>query len=121
MGYRTTNSLLIDQLEISFNGNDHQAFIYEQHREVLGFISLHFAPQVAFAGELAVITCLAVDESAGDRHIDKALEDYVTKIAINRNCERITALNHELGTIDYKFFEQQGYMECPKYYSKRLI
>jgi N-acetylglutamate synthase-like GNAT family acetyltransferase len=121
IGYSTTISLLINQLEILFSGNDHQVFVYEQHREVAGFISIHFLPQLAFENELVMITCLAVDESARDHRIDKALEDYVAKLSLNRKCDRILVLCHQWRKADHKFYEQQGYEECPKYYSKKLV
>jgi len=120
LGYTTTISLLVDQLELLFGQNDHQVFVCEMKKEVVGFISIHYSPQLAFAGELVMISYLSVDEAFRDQGVGKALEQYVTEQALKRKCNRILVHCQEWHTLDYKFYEQQGYEECPKYYSKTL-
>ena len=84
LGYKTSMSLLVNQLETLFGREDHQVFVYELHKEVVGFISIHYMPQLAFDGELAFISYLSVDETVRDQRIDNALEQYVTEQALKR-------------------------------------
>jgi N-acetylglutamate synthase-like GNAT family acetyltransferase len=121
LGYKTSISLLISQLENLFGRNDHQVFVYELHKEVVGFISIHYMPQLAFDGELAFISYLSVDETVHDQRIDKALEQYVTLQALKRKCDRIQVHCQDWRTPAHKFYEQQGFQEYPKFYTKRLV
>jgi len=121
LGYKTTMSLLVNQLETLFGSDDHHVFVYELHQEVVGFISLHYMPQLAFDGELAFISYLSVDESVRDQRIDKALEQYVTQQALKRKCDRIQVHCMDWRAPEHKFYKQQGYQEYPNFYTKRLI
>jgi len=121
LGYKTSMSLLVYQLETLFGQNDHQAYVYELHQEVVGFISVHYVPQLAFDGEIAIISYLSVDEDVKGQRIDKALEQHVTEQAIKRKCDRIQVHCQDWRTPAHKFYEQQGYKEYPKYFTKRLI
>lgn len=113
--------MLIAQLETLFGKNEHQAFVYELNKEVVGFISVHYLPQLGFDGELAIITYLSVDETARDQRIGMALEQYVTKQAHQRKCDRIQVHCLDWRTPEHQFYMQQGYQEYPKYFTKRLV
>lgn len=121
LGYTTSMSLLVNQLETLFGNNDHQVIVYELNKEVVGFVSIHFLPQLAFDGELAVITYLSVEETVKDQRIDIALEHYVTQQAIKRKCDRIQVHCMDWRAPAHQFYEQQGYREYPKYFTKRLV
>jgi GNAT superfamily N-acetyltransferase len=121
LGYTARMSLLINQLETLFGQNDHQVFVYELSREVVGFISIHYLPQLAFDGEIALITYLSVDETVRGQGIGKALEQYVTQQAFKRKCDRIQVHCLERRAVEHEFYEQQGYQEYPKYFTKRLV
>jgi len=56
LGYSSRLSMLIDQLERLFNKNDHQVFVYELKKEVVGFASVHCLPQLAFDGAILIIS-----------------------------------------------------------------
>jgi N-acetylglutamate synthase-like GNAT family acetyltransferase len=112
LGYTSSNSLLVDQLETQFNNGDHQIFVYELRKEVLGFTSVHFLPELGFDGGIAVMK---------DQGIGEALEDYVTQQARTKKCERIQVHCMDWRALDHLFYKQQGYQEYPKYYTKRLI
>jgi N-acetylglutamate synthase-like GNAT family acetyltransferase len=121
LGYTSSTSLLIDQLENAFDKDYHQVFVYEWKKEVVGFISVHFLPQLAFDGVIAIIIYLSVDESVKDRSIGKALEQHVTEQAKKRKCERIQVHCLDWRAQEHEFYKQQGYVEYPKYYTKRLV
>lgn len=121
LGYKTSVSLLVDQLENLFDGINHQVFVYELNKDVVGFISAHFMPQLAFDGELVFISYLSVDESVRDQGIGKALEQYVTKEALKRKCDRIQVHCMDWRTPEKKFYLEQGYQFYPDFYTKRLV
>lgn len=121
LGYTTTLSMLIGQIESLFGGNDHQLLVFELNKDVAGFASIHFLPQLGFGGEIVIISYLSVDTIYKDKGIDKELEDYITLLALKRKCDRIQVHFSDWRTPVQKFYEQQGYREYPKYYSKRLV
>ena len=121
LGYKTTTSILVDQLENLFGRDDHLVFVYELNKDILGFISVHFMPQLAFDGGLAFISYLAVDDTIKDHGIVKALEDHVCKEARNRKCDRIQVHCMDWRTPHHQFYVQQGYQEYAKFFTKRLV
>ncbi|HWZ15452.1 MAG TPA: GNAT family N-acetyltransferase [Mucilaginibacter sp.] len=121
LGYKTNISLLVNQLEMQFGNNAHQVFVYELQKEVLGFVSIHYLPQLAFDRELVLITYLSVDETIGGPSIGKALEQHVTEQAKKRKCDQIQVHCLYWRTPAHQFYLQQGYKEYPKYFTKRLV
>ena len=121
LGYNTTISLLIGQLEKIPGQKDHQVFVYELDKQVIGFMAVHYLPQLGFNGELVLITYLAVDAELANQGIDKALEEHLTTQALQRKCDRIQVHCSDWRVPAHRFYEEQGYREYPKYYSKRLI
>jgi hypothetical protein len=121
LGYKARISLLINQLETMFGKDDHQIFVYELKKEVVGFVSIHILPQLAFDGGIMLITYFSVDETIGYTNIAKELEQYITKLAVLKKCERIQVHCLEWRTPAHQFYLQQGYQEYPKYFTKRLV
>ena len=121
LGYKSSVSLLVDQLENLFDGIYNRVFVYELNKDVVGFISVHFMPQLAFDGELVFISYLSVDDTVNDQGIAKALEDYVCKEALKRKCDRIQVHCLDWRTPERKFYKEQGYQEYPNFYTKRLV
>jgi N-acetylglutamate synthase-like GNAT family acetyltransferase len=121
LGYKTSLSLLIGQLENLFGEKDHQALVCEVNREVVGFASVHYLPQLAFDGGLMVITYLSVDETVKNQNIAQALEEYITTVARKKRCERIQVHCADWRTPAHQFYLQQGYQDYPKYFTKRLM
>ena len=116
LGYKTRNSILIEQLESKFNKDENQVLVCEMRKEVVGFVAVHFIPQFAFEGCRALISYLSVDNDLKDQGIEKALEQYVAEQAKKRKCIEIIA--H--GKIVSQFYLQHGYQEHTSYFSKRL-
>ena len=121
LGYESRTGTLVLQLETLFGKNDHQVIICELRHEIVGFACVHFLPQLAFDGGVMIISYLSVDDSAKVQCIDKTLEQYITEQARLRKCERIQVHLCEWRTPEHKFYEEQGYKEYPKYYTKRLV
>ena len=121
LGYNARMSTLINQLETMFNKDGHDVFVYELRKEVIGFISVHYLPQLAFDGGLMIITYFSVDERMKDTGVARELEQYVTNEAKLRKCERIQVHCMDWRTPVHQFYVQQGYQEYPKYFTKRLV
>ena len=113
--------MLIAQLEKLSGHQDHPVFVFEQDKEVLGFIAVHYLPQWGFGGDIMIISYLAVEESHQGHGIGKALEEYVIALALKRKCDRVQVHCADFRVLAHKFYEQQGYLEDPKYFTKRLV
>jgi GNAT superfamily N-acetyltransferase len=121
LGYKTNTILLISQLENLFGQKDHQVIVYELDNVAVGFVSVHYLPQLGFGGEIAIISYLSVDEGFNDKGIDKELEGYITRQAVKRKCDRIQVHCSDWRTPAHRFYKEQGYQDYPNYYTKRLI
>ena len=121
LGYKTSISMLVNQLELLFDKNDHQVFVYDLRKEVVGFVSVHYLPQLAFDGSLMIITYLSVDEDVKDINVAKELEQFIVSEGRSRKCERIQVHCLDWRTPAHQFYLQQGYQEYPKYFTKRLV
>ena len=121
LGYKARLSLLVDQLETLFGSKDHEVFVYELKKEVVGFASVHYLPQLAFDGNLMVISYFSVDETVKNSSVAMELEHYITEQARIHQCERIQVHCLDWRTPVHRFYLQQGYQEYPKYFTKRLV
>ena len=99
---------------------DELILVYEMNGEVVAFLSLHFIPQLAIAGDFARISYFAVDARARGKGVGRQLEAEVTRLARERGCDRIEVHCHTRRTAAHRFYERQGYEESPKYLKKPL-
>lgn len=120
LGYKTRHSILVNQIENMFNNEHHQVLIYEIRKDIAGFVSVHFMPQLAFDGGLVFISYLSVDEGFKDFDVARKLEQFVVELARKRKCERIQVYCMDWRTPAHQFYIQQGYQEYPKFFTKRL-
>lgn len=94
--------------------------VYEQEGRILGFMSLHFIPQIALEGDFARISYFAVDATARSGGIGRQMEEYCTRLAEERGCHLIEVHCHTRRSRAHEFYYRQGYKESPKYLIKRL-
>jgi GNAT superfamily N-acetyltransferase len=121
LGYKTSISMLVDQLKVLFGKEGHEVWVYELRKEVVGFVSVHYLPQLAFDGGVMIISYFSVDEAVKDTGIARELEQFIAGQARLRRCERIQVHCLEWRTPAHQFYLQQGYLEYPKYFTKRLV
>lgn len=121
LGYQANTSMLIDQLERQFGNDDHHAYVCDLNKEIVGFVTVHYLPQLAFDGGIAIISYLSSDESVKGEDVSGALEKYVTEQARKKGCERIQVHCLEQREAAHRFYLQHGYQEYPKYFTKRLV
>lgn len=99
---------------------DAALWVAQAEGEVLGFISLHFVPQLARAGDFCRISYLCVAEDARSLGLGALLEAAAEREARRRGCDRIELHSHQRRTRAHQFYARQGYEESPKYLMKRL-
>ncbi|HWK08213.1 MAG TPA: GNAT family N-acetyltransferase [Puia sp.] len=126
--------LLLDQLEYPGTASfleariarlvedpDEVLLVYADSGErILGFISLHFIPQIAVEGDFARISYFAVNERARGGGIGRSMEEHCTALARERGCTLIEVHCHTRRDRAHAFYFRQGYEESPKYLIKRL-
>nr|WP_067060206.1 GNAT family N-acetyltransferase [Mucilaginibacter sp. L294] len=119
LGYPTQSEQLTDKIVKLINHPDQSLVVYDD-AGVKAVMSIHFVPQIALDGDFAIISYLAVDESARSEGIGRKLEDYCVRLAEDRNCDRIQVHCNIRRTEAHRFYERQGYQESRKYFIKSL-
>jgi GNAT superfamily N-acetyltransferase len=130
-------SSLMDQLEYPGTGHfleekivkmiddpRERLLVYEEEghpgSRILGCISLHFIPQLALEGDFARISYFAVDDTVRSKGIGRQMEEYCTRLALEKGCHLMEVHCHSRRTKAHDFYFRQGYVESPKYLIKRL-
>ncbi len=119
LGYPTDPDFLKDKISQLINRPDHLLVVYEE-TEVEAVMSVHFMPQLPLQGDFAIISYLVVDENIRSKGIGKKLEAYCVEQAKARGCARIQLHSSLKRTGAHKFYEREGYIEYPKYFTKDL-
>nr|WP_199162253.1 GNAT family N-acetyltransferase [Elizabethkingia sp. ASV34] len=121
LGYPDTERFIKEKIRTLLeNPNEYLVVIENENEHVFGFISVHIIPQIALEGDFARISYFAVDENYRSLGAEKILEEYCTKIAKERNCDRIEVHCHTRREKAHLFYYRQGYEESPKYLMKKL-
>jgi len=117
LGYPTVDGDLENKINLLLHHPDHELIVFNN---VSAVMSIHFIPQLALAGDFALISYFAVDETVRSTGIGKKMEEYCVKLATDRGCERIQVKCNIRRTDAHRFYERQGYQEARKYFSKSL-
>jgi len=120
LGYSGTGGFLVQKLERMLDDPDERVLVYEAGGEAVAFVSLHFIPQLALAGDFARISYFAVDDRFRSKGIGQQMEEYIVVLARERHCDRIEVHCHWQRGDAHRFYFRQGYEEAPKYLIKRL-
>jgi GNAT superfamily N-acetyltransferase len=120
LGYTGTGEFLPYKLSRMLADTDERVLVYETAAGVVAFISVHFIPQIAVAGDFARISYFSVADSVRGQGIGQEMEEYVVMLAKERGCDRIEVHCHSRRTDAHRFYSRQGYEESPKYLMKRL-
>ena len=120
LGYPGTERFIRDKIVQLNSHPDAELAVAIEDGEVLGFISIHFVPQIALSGSFARISYLCVDERARGRGIGTQLESFCERVARERDCDRIEVHCHSRRKRAHDFYFRQGYEESPKYLLKKL-
>lgn len=120
LGYPGADAFVGRRLRQLAADPDALLFVAEGEAGVLGFISLHFIPQLALARDFCRISYLCVAEGARSGGVGAVLEELAVMEARRRRCDRIELHSGERRTEAHRFYARQGYAESPKYLVKRL-
>ena len=118
--YPGTEDFLESRLAAMLRDPAETLLVWAEDQVILGFLSLHFIPQIALRGDFARISYFAVDNDARSLGIGRKLEEMATQLAKERGCALMEVHCHTRRTRAHKFYAQQGWTESPKYLIKRL-
>ena len=99
---------------------DSRLLVAETEGQAVGFISLHFIPQIALAGEFCRISYLCVSDHARGGGIGQKLLDEAERLAADRGCDRMEVHSHTRRVRAHTFYARAQYEESPKYLLKKL-
>lgn len=120
LGYPGTEKFVREKITQLNCHPDEELVVAVENRDVLGFVSVHFIPQIALPGSFARISYLCVDERSRGKGIGRRLESYGEGLARERGCDRMEVHCHSRRELAHKFYYGQGYQESPKYLMKKL-
>jgi GNAT superfamily N-acetyltransferase len=121
LGYPGTEDFLPANLEKMLGQSQSRVLVYEDEGTVAGFIAIDFLTQLVVKGDFIRISCFSVDKNIRGKGIGKALEDHITELGKERNCDRIEVHCHTRRVDAHRFYYRQGYVESPKYLMKSLL
>src|SRR5471030_346946 len=99
---------------------DSHLLVAEEQGQALGFISLHFIPQIALAGEFCRISYLCVSSHSRGGGIGQQLVNEAERLSLARGCDRMEVHSHTRRVRAHQFYERAGYEDSPKYLIKKL-
>lgn len=120
LGYGGTESFIDKRLARLSNHPDEMLLIAEYGGRVQGFLSMHFVPQLALAGDFARISYFCIAESERSKGMGQQLLRYAEEMALQRGCDRMEVHCHISRLKANQFYEREGYLESPSYKIKSL-
>lgn len=119
MGYPNTEGFIDRRVRELDAHPDALVQVAEAQGVVLGFIALHFLPQIATAGDFCRVNYLCVTERARGLGIGATLLRFAEARARSRGCDRIELHSGERRVDAHRFYRREGYQESPKYFVKK--
>ncbi|GBU11688.1 GNAT family N-acetyltransferase [Enterobacterales bacterium] len=120
LDYPTAESEVAERIVAMAANLDSRLLVAEEQGEVLGFISLHFIPQIALAGEFCRISYLCVSSNSRGGGIGQQLVDEAERLSMVRGCDRMEVHSHTRRVRAHQFYDRAGYEDSPKYLIKKL-
>lgn len=120
LGYGGTERFIDERLARLSEHPDELLLVGEYNGRVLGFLSLHFIPQLALKGDFARISYFCIAESERSKGMGQQLIAYAEKVASQRGCDRMEVHCHASRLKANQFYQREGYQESPCYYTKDL-
>lgn len=120
LGYENTEKVIDRRLAQLIDDSTEQLLVAEHGNTVLGFLSLHFIPQLALAGDFARISYFCIAEGERSKGAGQQLLQYAEKLAQQRGCDRMEVHCNESRIKANLFYAREGYSESPRYLIKDL-
>lgn len=120
LDYPNTPEAIAERIVAMAANPDSRLLVAESAGRAVGFISLHFIPQIALAGEFCRISYLCVGSESRGGGIGQQLLDEAERLAADRGCDRMEVHSHTRRVRAHVFYARAEYEESPKYLMKRL-
>jgi GNAT superfamily N-acetyltransferase len=120
LGYPGTETFISPRVSQQIGHPDALLLVAEMDAQLVGFISLHFIPQLGLAGAFCRVSYFCVSESKRDLGIGAKLAERAEAEARTRGCDRMEVHCHARRVAAHRFYRRQGYRESPKYLIKML-
>ncbi|ORM68425.1 GNAT family N-acetyltransferase [Pantoea rwandensis] len=120
LGYSDTETFIDARLAQLSSHPDEVLLVAEHGSQVLGFLSLHFIPQLALAGDFARISYFCIAEGERSKGSGQQLLSHAEQLARKRGCDRMEVHCHSSRLKANQFYSREGYVESPRYHIKDL-
>ncbi|AVF35467.1 GNAT family N-acetyltransferase [Rahnella sikkimica] len=120
LDYPNTPEAIAERVVSMAANPDSRLLVAESEGRAVGFISLHFIPQIALAGEFCRISYLCVSSESRGSGIGQKLLDEAERLAADRGCDRMEVHSHTRRVRAHVFYARAEYEESPKYLMKKL-
>ncbi|MCB1955882.1 MAG: GNAT family N-acetyltransferase [Rhodocyclaceae bacterium] len=118
LGYPGAEAFIGPRVHQLLSHPDSVLLVHDTGSGIRGFISLHFIPQLALAGDFCRISYLCVADGSQGQGIGTTLEAAAVARARARGCDRIEVHCHARRTAAHRFYEGHGYEDSPRYFVK---
>ena len=119
LGYGNTDSFMDRRLRQLTDHPDEVLLVAEDRQTVLGFLSLHFIPQLALEGDFARISYFCIAEGERSKGLGQHLLQYAEQLARERGCDRLEVHCHEKRIKANQFYARENYVDSPRYLIKQ--
>jgi len=120
LGYEDTAPFIERRLTQLIADDTERLLMAEHGNRVLGFLSLHFIPQLALAGDFARISYFCIAQGERSKGVGQELLQYAERLAHERGCDRLEVHCHEHREKANDFYLREGFNESPRYHIKAL-
>lgn len=120
LGYSATEGFIDTRLAQLIHHPDEVLLVAEHGNQVLGFLSLHFIPQLALAGDFARISYFCISEGERSKGSGQQLLNHAEQLARSRGCDRMEVHCHSSRLKANQFYAREDYVESPRYHIKTL-
>ncbi|WP_338562087.1 GNAT family N-acetyltransferase [Erwinia sp. E_sp_B04_7] len=120
LGYKNTEKVIGPRLAQLIEDSTERLLVAEYGSTVLGFLSLHFIPQLALAGDFARISYFCIAEGERSKGVGQHLLQHAEMLAQQRGCDRMEVHCHDNRIKANQFYLREGYSESPRYLIKGL-
>lgn len=120
LGYENTEAFIERRLAQLMDDRTEELLVAVHGSTVLGFLSLHFIPQLALAGDFARVSYFCIAEGERSKGAGQQLLQHAENLAQQRGCDRMEVHCHEHRTKANAFYAREGYSESPRYLIKDL-
>jgi len=120
LGYEDTAPFIERRLTQLIADDTERLLMVEHGHTVLGFLSLHFIPQLALAGDFARISYFCIAEGERSKGAGQKLLQYAEQLARDRGCDRMEVHCHQRREKANAFYLREGFTESPCYHIKEL-